>query len=118
MKIYSNVAKSLKKKNSDPMTEEPKGKKKPTAGDKKLADYAGVKRDDPKYVQFRKEHQAGRSGVSTGFKKTEQYAMNVGPRSGGAAPKASGLKAATKEQMKAAQKMVRPGTGSGAKKRK
>jgi hypothetical protein len=38
------------------------------------------------------------------------------PRTGGKAPKASGLKGATKSQVKAGKSLVRKGTGSGASK--
>jgi hypothetical protein len=58
-------------------------------------------------------------GTNRGYSATPEgnYSGNVAPRTGGKAPKASGLKAATSKQMKAAKQMVRKGTGSGAKKR-
>jgi hypothetical protein len=61
----------------------------------------------------------GGMGTERGFSSLPKgnYSGNVAPRVGGKAPKASGLKGANKAQMKAAKKMVRPGTGSGAKKK-
>lgn len=44
------------------------------------------------------------------------YSGNQAPRVGGPAPKASGLKGASKSQVKKAKSMVRKGTGSGASK--
>jgi hypothetical protein len=74
----------------------------------------GKRTDDPKYAQFRKEHQAGRSGPSTGYKKSDQYSMGVGPRVGGSVAKSTPLASATKKQVKAGKSLVRKGTGSGA----
>jgi hypothetical protein len=95
------------------MPKETPKKKKSTAIDLT----GGTQRNTAKYTDMRKQHGAGRSGPSTGYKKTEQYAMGMGPRVGGSAKKSTPLLGANKKQMTAAKKMVRKGTGSGAKKR-
>lgn len=58
---------------------------------------------------------AGERGYSNTPKGN--YSGNASPRVGGSAPKPSGLKGATKAQIKAAKSMVRKGTGSGAKRK-
>jgi hypothetical protein len=58
----------------------------------------------------------GGMGDKRGFSNLPigNYSGNQAPRVGGPAPKASGLKAASKKQIKTAKSMVRKGTGSGA----
>jgi hypothetical protein len=75
-----------------------------------------AKRNDPKYTAFRKDYNAGRNADSTGLDKRQQYSQGSAPKIGGKAPKASGLKAASKSQIKKAKSMVSKGTGSGASK--
>lgn len=58
----------------------------------------------------------GGMGDKRGFSNLPigNYSGNQAPRVGGSAPKASGLKGASKKQVKVAKSMVRKGTGSGA----
>jgi hypothetical protein len=96
----------------------PKDKPKKTSVKKAAMELmGGTKRDTPKYTKFRSEYKDGRGEGSVGKDPRQQYSQGSAPRTGGPAPKASGLKAATSKQMKAAKQMVRKGTGSGAKKR-
>jgi hypothetical protein len=61
-------------------------------------------------IHKRQATGTGLSGYTAGT-----YAGYGGPRVGGPAPKSiAPLKGASKSQVKAAKKMVRPGTGSGA----
>jgi hypothetical protein len=76
-------------------------------------------------TEFKAMDQSGysptlRGNAVAGAKRESQYGKysHAAPRVGGPAPKQSvgPLKAATKGQVKAAQSMVRKGTGSGASK--
>lgn len=83
---------------------------------KKSAAAATPERDSAKYSNFRKEDKSGRNSGTTGKKPNQQYSAGSAPRVGGTAPAASGLKGASKKQVKKAKSMVAKNTGSGASK--
>lgn len=99
MKLYSNVAKKEKNPKSGEVT----------ASVKKTERYTGtgdyMHRDAP---------DSGYSGPTKG-----DFSGNASPRVGGTASKSSvgPLKGANKKTIKVAKTMIRPGTGSGAKKK-